>query len=239
MNNQHVGRPRKFSFSVPDILERRRNGETYQDIATAFGCSLYTVRDFLTREVPDKSARTKPKHVDPRLAEILEARGRKESLEEIGERFGVTREYIRQIIAKADLDDNTRKSVTGLLKQRKPRPLPRLTTNIVNHWLSETGWRYCSAGKHVQPLSEFSSRTQMCRSCNRERAFKYRHEHAESFLAYARRYRQEHPEVSREAGKRYRQSHPAQMKEKLRQRYLKRKAANIRPADTSKSGGDS
>ena len=126
----------------------------------------------------------------------------------------MTREYIRQIIAKADLDDNTRKSVTGLLKQRKPRPLPRLTTNIVNHWLSEIGWRYCSAGEHVQPMEEFLPCKLMCRSCNRERAFKYRHEHAESFLEHMRRYRVEHPEVNRRAQHKYCLTHAEEIKKR-------------------------
>ena len=60
MSGHRRGPCPRFVFSVPDLLERRRNGETYREIATAFGCSLWTVRAFLVREAPDKSARTKP-----------------------------------------------------------------------------------------------------------------------------------------------------------------------------------
>jgi len=110
-----------FNLSVPDILERRQRGETYQQIAVALGCHHASVFSALKRVIPDhiERLRTRPKRVDPRLAEILEARVRKETLECIGDRLGITREYVRLIIKNAELDEATRKSVTGWVRPRK------------------------------------------------------------------------------------------------------------------------
>ena len=167
---------------------------------------------------------------------------------------------VRQIIKSADLDESTRKDVTGYIRGRKPRPLPRLTSSIVNRWLAEIGWRYCSNGKHVQPLTEFSAKSYMCRTCGRKRQHQIRLKNPEYFQAYARDYRKLHPEVHKKASKKYRENHREKVLEKRRKKMVEIKAdpvkyenlkaywrahnkrqaeklklgANIRPADTSK-----
>jgi uncharacterized protein (DUF433 family) len=254
----------RIILSVSDLLERRQRGETYKEIANALGCCVSTVCQSFAREVPNHAARirTKAKRVDPRLAEILEARNRKETLKEIGDRLGVSRERIRQIIAKTDLDEATRRAVTGYIKPSKyanaPRPNFRLSSRIVNRWLAEIGWRYCSNGKHVQPLTEFSAKSYMCRTCGRERQHQIRLKNPEYFQAYARDYKKLHPEVQKKASKKYWKNHREKALKKQQKKMVEIKAdpvkyenlkaywrahrkrqaeklklgANIRPADT-------
>jgi Sigma-70, region 4 len=245
----------KFNLSVPDILERRQRGETYQQIAVALGCHHVTVFSALKRVIPDhiERLRKRPKHIDYWLAEILEGRARKETLEEIGDRLGVSRERIRQIIANADIDDEARAEVTGWVRPRKhANDPPRIKghfSSIVNRWLAEIGWRYCSQGKHAQPIIEFSAKNRLCRTCNRERANRRYHEKHELSLERARRYRSEHVEAIRRASAKYYKSNRDQILERQRERMAdpvehekrkaywreyarKRASANIRPADT-------
>jgi hypothetical protein len=146
------------------------------------------------------------------LAEILEARKRRESLAEIGVQLGITRERVRQILRDANLSPEERVQVTGKLKKctREPREPRKLTTVLVNRWLAEIGYRYCSYQHHAVPMAEVCrGRMGTCKRCAADYSSKRYHAHHERQLKYCREYRKAHPDVQRRASRKWwRKHHP-------------------------------
>ena len=153
---------------------------------------------------------TIPKLPDARLPQIIADRLAHKSLGQIGESLGgISRERVRQILAAADLDPETRERVTGYIKPKAVNPARVIVRGrggrfvmLVNRWLAEIGYRYCNVDHHAQPLSEFSPKSfDRCRPCNTRLVRKY--SASPKVQAYKKAYSAAHPEVQARAAKKY------------------------------------
>jgi hypothetical protein len=143
----------------------------------------------------------------------------RKTLQEIGDLYGMTRERIRQILRDAEVDAETRAAISRAAIREKVvriRPLkPGTFAKYVKKWIANTGYGYCTFGKHViegphQPA---------CRECNTRRAKEYRHADPGAAAMRARKQRQLHPETHRRAERNYQVAHPEKRRDYRRARY--------------------
>jgi hypothetical protein len=121
------------------------------------------------------------------IPDIIADRVAGKTLQQLAEEHGVTRENIRQVLGRADIDDATRRALDAARWPRKAKPPGfKLRPHTVRRWLLECGYRYCSHGKHAVCAATYGKR-HSCRECNA----------AKKRAHYARR----HPGVKRREAK--------------------------------------
>ncbi len=98
------------SPQLDEMAERLRRGQSVAEIATAHGISPKQVYRRLSatgllNQSEQRPGRTsRPKRVDPRIADMAQRRLRGETLDDIGKAYNVTRERVRQILKQAGID---------------------------------------------------------------------------------------------------------------------------------------
>ena len=152
---------------------------------------------------------------DARLPDIIAARLRHETLEQIAQRHGITRERVRQLIQRASLPPDLKAAITGTVKEVQAKPL-RISyggrgyrfSGLVNKWLAEIGCSYCARGRHVVNVLDLArtgmGQARTCLKCNNARVKQLRDtnpkilesirrwQKTEKGMAYKRKWQQEH-----------------------------------------------
>ena len=171
------GRPKGPDLSKAERNERiftmRRQGITLQAIARELNLGVSSVANICARHKVKREGKlvhnplslvwTK---LQDRNAEMCELRRQGKTLQEIGDKFNITRERVRQLCDKF-----------SAVKPPPPQQWPIPGFNLrMRRWLWAAGYRKCYGGCGLWSCGITNTNTR-CRACNAALANQYYHEH--------------------------------------------------------------
>ena len=243
-----------MTVDIQQIVDARLRGDTLAEIGKRLGICAGSVRrrianstidDVLKQKVLGSvrmlaEAAGKPSpHTNAnadakgRLLKIIEMRKQGMTLEEVGKQFDLTRERVRQIIARAPTD--LRATAPRRVRIAEPKPFWHIQEIRKHHgsfrklairWLLLIDHAYCALGHHAVPLDAMSGHSAStvharCTACNNARQSARYHAPDGRLIAYTKKYRAAHPEMQARATLAYQQRNPDKMKERNRKSWQK------------------
>ncbi len=180
-----------------ELIAAYRSGKTLQQVGREFGCSAVIVARRLEQAGIARRLRgARSQENEARLSQMVEMRAAGQELRDIGKRFGVSRERVRQLLAK--------RGIAGRVARPPVFPVRRFRSRMRAHLLG-AGYGYCQPCRAWLCAAEFSPRMigRLCRKCNalrvklryrsnpqvRQRMYEYRKENPERVRAILHRYR--------------------------------------------------